>query len=224
MRTGAIVGAALVALLLASCGGGGTKSNGEADKTPEQVVQDARDAAVAASSAHLAGRIVNAGTPLTINLTLVKAKGAKGSISQSGLAFQVVRVGNTVYIKGSDAFLRRFAGAAAALLRGRWLKAQATGQFAPVASLTDLGKLLQAAIASHGKLKNDGETEFEGQKAVAIKDTTKGGTLYVAATGTPYPLALVGGTDAGKIVFDRWGASATIAAPQGAVDLSKLGG
>src|SRR5438045_9008151 len=108
-----LVGAALV---VAVAGCGGSSSNGEAKKTAEQVVADAQKAAVAASSVHVSGSIVDNGTPAAIDLTLVKGKGGKGKLSESGLKFELVRVVDTAYIKGSSAFLKKFAGAGAAPL------------------------------------------------------------------------------------------------------------
>jgi hypothetical protein len=146
-------------------------------------------------------------------------------MSESGLKFEIIRVGNKAYIKGSDAFLRKFAGAAGAqLLRGKWLQGSATtGDLAALAPLTDIGKLFNGALGSHGKLENKGETTYKGQKVVAIEDTSEGGTLYVASTGTPYPVAIVGGKDQGTITFDNWNDTVSITAPKGAVDMSKLG-
>ena len=215
---------ALLALVGAGCGGG-SKSNGEAAKTPAQVVADAKSAAIAAKGVHVAGAITDAGQALTLDITIVKDAGGTGTMSESGLKFEIIRVGDKAYIKGSDAFLRKFAGAAGAqLLRGKWLEGSATsGDLAALAPLTDIVKLFNGALGSHGTLKNAGETEYKGQKVVAIKDTTRGGTLYVASTGTPYPVAIVGGKDKGTIAFDKWNESVSIAAPKGAVDMSKLG-
>jgi hypothetical protein len=214
----------VLALIPAGCGGG-SKSNGEAKKSPEQVVADAQHAAVSASSVHVSGQIVDNGTPLALDLTIVKGKGGKGTLSENGLAFQLVRVGDTAYIKGSDAFLRKFAGqGAATLLHDKWLKAPAgTGELASLAPLTDTQKLFGGALRQHGKLTNKGETTYQGQKVVEIDDTTEGGKLYVAAQGTPYPVALVGSKQQGHLGFDNWNATTTVAAPKNAVDLSKLG-
>lgn len=217
---------ALVVLALAVAGcGGGSKSNGEAAKTADQVVNDAKTAATSAKAVHVSGAITDAGQPLTLDITIVKDAGGRGTMSESGLKFEIIRVGNKAYIKGSDAFLRKFAGAAGAqLLRGKWLQGSATtGDLAALAPLTDIGKLFNGALGSHGKLENTGETTFKGQKVVAIKDTTEGGTLYVASTGTPYPVAIVGGKDQGTITFDNWNDTTSITAPKGAVDMSKLG-
>jgi hypothetical protein len=217
---------ALVVLTLAAAGcGGGSKSNGEATKTADQVVSDAKGAATAAKAVHVSGAITDAGQPLTLDITIVKDAGGQGTMSEAGLKFEIIRVGNKAYIKGSDAFLRKFAGAAGAqLLRGKWLQGSATsGDLAALAPLTDIGKLFNGALGSHGKLENTGETTFKGRKVVAIKDATEGGTLYVAATGTPYPVAIVGGKDQGTITFDNWNDTMSITAPKGAVDMSKLG-
>ena len=214
-----------VAGLAGGCGGGGEKGNGEADTAPDQVVADARDAATSATSVHVAGAIVAGNRPLALDLELVKGRGGKGSMSEANLRFEVVRVGHKVYIKGSDAFLRSFAGrTGATLLHGKWLEGSTTSQnLAGLEPLTDIAKLFNGALGSHGKLRNDGETQYRGQKVVAIKDLTHGATLYVAATGPPYPVALVGGNERGEIRFDKWNDSATIEAPKGAVDLSSIG-
>ena len=46
---------------------------------------------------------------------------------------------------------------------------------------------------------------INGQKAVAINDTTKGGTLYVSTTGTPYPIQISKtGSEAGIVKFENW--------------------
>jgi hypothetical protein len=216
--------ALLVVLAVAGCGGGGTTSNGEAKKTAEQVVADAQKAAVGATIVHVVGRGTDNGSPLKIDLWVGNAEG-KGHLEESGLGFDIVRVGDVVYIKGGSAFLKKFAGAgAAALLHDKWLKGPATtGQLASLASLTDKKQFFQGVLGQHGKVENKGETDYHGTKAVEIRDTTQGGSLFVAATGTPYPVALQGGKQQGDITFADWDAGETIAAPKGAVDLSSLG-
>jgi hypothetical protein len=217
-----ILGAALV-VALAGCGG--SSSNGEAKKPAEQVVADAQKAALAASSVHVHGTITDNGRPLKVDLTLVQGRRGKGTLAEQGLTFQLVRIGDVAYIKGSDAFLRQFAGAAAAtLFHDRWLKGSASSSdLSALAPLTDAQALFKAALGQHGKLANKGETDYQGQKAVRIVDTTQGGSLYVAAEGDPYPIALKGTAQQGTVSFDEWNADATVEAPKGAVDLSKLG-
>ncbi len=109
---------------------------------------------------------MTAGTPITLDLSLVAGKGGRGRISENGLSFELVELEGTIYIKGSAAFYKHFAGAAAAqLLQGKWLKAPATSaSFAGLSSLTELRKLLDAALASSNKaLVAAGTRTVQGQ-------------------------------------------------------------
>ncbi len=95
---------------------------------------------------------------------------------------------------------------------------------ASLTPLTDLTKLFNGAFGTHGKLVNQGETTYNGQKVVAIKDSNDGSTLYVAAHGHAVPGRREGGRLVeGAITFDHWNESASISAPKGAVDIGKLG-
>jgi hypothetical protein len=221
-----LVASAVLAALAAGCGGGGSSSNAEAAKSAAAIFSDAKHAAVAAKSVHVVGSLTDAGKPLALDLVLAHGKG-KGTMAESGLSFQIVRIGNAAYIKGSDAFLRQFAGAAAAqLFHDKWLKGPvASGALASLAPLTDIVKLFNGAFGTHGKLSKVGETTYKGQKVVAIKDASDDSTLYIAAAGTPYPVgATQGGKSKGSITFDHWNESVSIDAPKGAVDMRKLGG
>jgi hypothetical protein len=225
-----IAAVVLAAALLAGCGSGKSEAqaNGEASKPPARVLADAKAAASSASSGHVSGHIVSGGTPITLDLSIARGKGAKGSMSMSGLSFQLVRVGDTVYIQGSDEFYKHFAGSGVAqLLHGRWIKAPANkGQLAPLESLTDIGKLFAKVGSSHGKLANDGKTTYNGQQVVLIRDTSDNSKLYVAATGKPYPVALVGGKQGqtGTITFSDWNEPVALAAPKNAIDISQFSG
>ncbi len=220
----------LAAVLLAGCGGHkkAAKPNGEASKPPDRVLADAEAAATSSSSAHVSGSVKSGRTPITLDLSMTRSRGAKGSMSTNGLKFDLVRIGDTLYIRGSDAFYKHFAGSAVAqLLHGKWLKAPATqGRFQTLAPLTSLGALFAEIGSHHGKLANDGKTTYRGAQVVAIRDTSDDSKLYVAATGKPYPVALVGGkkSQTGTISFSDWNKPVSLSAPKGAIDLSQLGG
>jgi hypothetical protein len=215
----------LFAGLLAGCGGsGGPKGNGEADKTAAQIVADARAATQTATSVHVAGARTTGGTPLKVDLELVAGKGGKGTITVNGLTFQLVRIGGDAYFKGDATFWRQFGGGGLAqLLNGRWLKAPAnTGQFSSFTPLTDVGKFFAAVLGSHGTLAKGDETTVGGQKVIAVKDTSKGGTLYVSTTGKAYPLAIDTRSGGDRITFDEWDAAVTLKPPANAVDFSSI--
>ena len=220
----------LTAALLAGCGSSGTtaKANDEAAKPPVRVLADAKAAATSASSAHVSGSIKSNGTPTTLDLTTARNKGAKGSMSTNGLRFDLVRIGDTVYIRGTDEFYKHFAGAAVAqLLHGKWLKASAThGRLKSLAPLTSIGALFSGISSQHGKLANDGKTTYKGQDVVAIRDTSDGSKLYVAATGKAYPVAIIGSkkNKSGTIAFGDWNKSVSLSAPSDAIDVGQFGG
>jgi hypothetical protein len=210
---------------LAGCGGSSSSGNGIESKSPNQILEASKQAASQAASVHIAGSIVNEGKPISLDMELLAGKGGKGRISQEGFTIQIVQTGGAVYINGSAAFYKHVSGsAAAALLQGKWLKAPAnSGELASLAELTDLSKLIDTALANHGPLTKGPATTIEGHKAVTLKDTAKGGTLYVAATGKPYPLQLTkSGSESGKVVFNRWDQPVTVTPPAGAIDIGAL--
>lgn len=217
----------LAVFVVSGCGSSSSPSNGLASKTPQQVVSDASKAATGASAVHVGGHGTSAGEALTLNIWLVPGKGAKGTVTTNGLNFDFVNTDGKIYIRGSKAFFQRAAGSAAANeFHGKWLEfAQSTAGFGAIAPLTKIDSLFKALFTKHGVLKNVGQTTFRGRRAVAIRDTTQGGTLYVAATGQAFPLAVVGGSKhRGTVVFDGWNKPVSITAPAGALDAAKLGG
>jgi hypothetical protein len=219
-----LFGLMLGAVALAGCGSS-SSGNGIASNTPAEIIARAKAAADSASSVYVSGTLVSKGVPVSLEMELLAGKGGRGRVAQNGLSFELVQVGGIVYIDGSAAFYRHIGGSAAAqILRGRWLKAPAvTPEFAPIAALTDLRKLLSSALASRGPLTSGGVTTVHGQKAVAIDDVSQGGTVYIAATGKPYPLEVVrDGGAGGTVVFDRWNEPVTLVAPADAIDLTKL--
>jgi len=220
-----LLGLTLSAALLAGCGSSSPSDNGLASKTPEEIVDAAKAAAAGASTVHIAGSIVAQGKPISLNMELVSGKGATGQITLEGNAVDIVAVEHSVYIKGSTAFYTRIAGPAAAqLLQGKWLKAPSAGsEFAAFAQLTNLTTLIDTSLSSHGTLAHAGTATIGGQPAVGVTDTSKGGTLYVASTGTAYPLEITkGGASSDKITFDRWNQPVTLTAPTNAININQL--
>ena len=229
LRTCAL--ALVAALALAGCGSSSSSkgpSNGVASQSADQILASAKTATGNAKSVHVSGSTVTGGTPVTLDLSLSAGQGGTGTFSQSGLSVQLIATPNTIYLKGTPAFWQKFGGSAASqLLAGKWLKAPASnGSFSGIAQLADFHKLLGTALAQHGTLAKSGTSTVNGQPVVAVKDTTQGGTLYVATTGQPYPveLAKTSGADSGKLSFDQWNAPVTITPPSSSIDLSQLKG
>jgi hypothetical protein len=215
---------ALLLALLAGCGGGSAQEGVEA-KTPAQILAASQVAAEAAGSVHVAGAILSGGSPITLDLSLLAGGGASGRLSQNGLAFEVIRTGATIYLKGSEGFYRQFAAPSAArLLAGRWVKAPANDKgFQSLVALTELRALIDSAFADHGALSKGSLATIDGQSAIAIDDRAGGGTIYVATTGLPYPVQVVGGGgSSGTVTFDRWNGPVPLTPPTGAIEIGAL--
>jgi hypothetical protein len=214
----------LVACAVAACGG--ASGNGVASKSSNQIVASALHAIDTAKSAHISGKVISGSSPITLNLNLVSGKGGSGQMSENGLSFRIVVLHHEVYIDGSPGFWKHFGGATAAkVFQGKWLKAPASGQFASLAQLSNLHSLLSTVLSTHGSLVKTGNSTVNGESAVGVRDTTQGGTLYVATTGPPYPLEILkNGSQGGRIVLNDFNQSLAVTPPANAIDISKFSG
>ena len=139
--------------------------------------------------------------------------------------FDIIKIGPKLYFKGEKAFLQQYAGAAAPLFAGRWFAVSTSvPQFASFGSLTDIKTLVDNIVSSAGTLTKGGATTIDGQPAIAIVDSAKGGTLYVATTGPVYPLELNPGKGKGGVRFTDWDQPVTLTAPSNPLDYAKLTG
>jgi hypothetical protein len=225
MRSALACWLAAVGLLVAGCGGSsGAKSNGVTDQTPDQILTRMKTDVSNAKTVHVTGRIAESGGGLTLDLQLEKGKGGSGTITVRGLTIQIVREGGKLYFKGNQAFLKKYSGAAAQLLAGKWFVVPSTtsgfSSFVPLTNITGLiGQILGAAPST---LDKGDTTAIDGQPALAIVDSTSGGTLFVATTGPVYPLELKPKSGSQHVSFSDWDQPVTITPPSNPVDLSKL--
>ena len=218
----------LVVLAIAGCGSSSSSSgNGVSSKSPTEILAASKAAADSAGSVHVVGSLASNGTPIQLNLSLASGHGGRGTISEGSLSFELIVVGDTIYIKGSPAFYSHFGGAAAAqLFQGKWLRAPVSGsELSSLAALANFGKLLDQSLASHATLVRGTTSTVAGQPVIELRDTSHAGSLFVATTGQPYPVEIVkrgSGPETGRISFTDWNAPVSLAAPAGAIDLSQL--
>ncbi|HUB35680.1 MAG TPA: hypothetical protein VL972_02555 [Solirubrobacteraceae bacterium] len=216
--------AAIVAI--AGCGGGSSSGNGVSSKSADEILVATKAAASAASSVHVTGTLASHGTPITLDMSLAAGKGGKGKLSENGLSFELIVVDETIYIKGSPSFYDHFGGSSAAqLFQGKWLKAPADkGELASLASLANLGKILDQSLASTGSLTKGSTSTVNGQPVIELTDSTKSGSLFVATTGDPYPVQIrKHGAETGQVSFSDWNQPVDLTAPANAIDIGQLG-
>ena len=219
-----------VALAAAGCGGGsgsssGSGGNGVAGKSPKQIVAAAVTAAKNAKTVRITAALQTSGGPLTFNISIVSGRGGTGTLSSNGLGFQMVRIADKAYFNAPKDFWERFGNdAAAKLYADKWIVASATtGQFASFTEITQLDFIINA-LSSPSQLTKGKATTIDGHPAIAVT-SAKGGTLYVATTGPPYPLKFVNaGSSGGELTLSDWNAQVPLTAPSGALDFKTISG
>jgi hypothetical protein len=216
-----LIGGAVTCAAAAAVGFGAAAPNGESAKPPAQILADSVKAVNGATSLRLVASGTSGGSPIALNLKLVSGRGGEGSVTENGLTFQIIRVGAKAYFEAGSAFWKKFAGTIGPqLFDGRWIEASATsGQLASFTPLTSLRSFVDGVLASHGTLKLGTPATIDGRPAIALVDTTQGGTLYVAATGTPYPLE-ISSKGSGTIRFEAWNGPVSLSAPKNPVNFT----
>lgn len=201
-------------------------SNGVTSKTADQILSTAIKAAEAAKSVHVAGAIKSGSSSVGLDLSIVQGTGASGTISEGSASFKLVDVGGSFYIQPDPAFLLKFAhtNAAAALFKGKWLKASSTdASFASFGELTSIKTLMGSLTQAHGTLTKGATSTLAGQPVIALA-SSKGGTMYVATTGQPYPLQVSknGGGQSGKVTFSDYNKTFSVTAPANSINIEQL--
>jgi hypothetical protein len=242
-RTRVVGGLLALGLVLGACGSGG----GEADKTPQQILDDAVAAMKSAKTFHISGTMTDSTGTTTVALD-VGTGSAEGTFSQQGLTAKIVVTGGKFYLQGKELF-SKFAGPqAGALIGDRWVIIP-TSVLSGVDAFTDVQKFASCLASDHGTLSKGGTGSVDGQAAVILVDKgdkpgTQAGKLYVAASGTAYVLRLedtgkatAGGSSSssqcggsadsastGTLTLSRFNQTVSVTPPPDALDLSKLGG
>lgn len=207
----------MVAVLLVLAGCGDSAQSPRASQPAERLVAAAERAALHARMVHVVGVTSDNGVPLQLDLWLGTGR-SKGRLVEAGMPYEVVRVADTVYVRGGARVLGRLLGRVPRGGAGTWLRGPASsGPLVELAPLLDRVQFVAGALGQHGRIVNRGERLRAGLRVVAVRDTTRGGTLFVAADGTPYPVALAGAAGRPSIEFRGWNADVTITTPQHAV-------
>ena len=219
---------ALCALVVTAVGLTGCSSedpdagtNGVGKLPPEKIQARTRAAAEAAGAVRLSGTVVTSGRTYKLDMRL-KDDGGTGSVTAEGAAFELLRIGEQLYLKADTAFWNPEGGAggtgdaAADKLGGKYVKVpEGDPSYQRFSGFTDKDVLLDSLLTLHGTLETDGRHEQSGVRTIRITgDQGSGGTLDVSLEGTPYPLRLVRGGGAGTLTFSAWGKDFPLAEPE----------
>lgn len=225
-RKGSLLCLLAIVALAAGCGGTAKPKpkpkplSGEAAKPASQIFADMKNAVAAANSAHAVGSATGGNGSLAV--TIRRNGRAYGNFETGpGANVKVILLGSKIYLYGNPGFWASFGAAGLPLRRitDHWVEASAADL--PFKGL--VGLLTWSSFTGRlnltGKLVKKGVRTYLGKKAIVLRDSdpTEKGTLYVSATGKPYPLAIVGGAAGVTITFDHWNEPVSIPGkPKGA--------
>jgi hypothetical protein len=186
-------------------------------RTAGQLLQQSRDAFSGAPSVHVTGTAVHGADAYVVDARLQGSRGGTATVKTSGETVQVIRLGDVAYVGGDLAFWRSVTGddAAARARVGTYVQVGADEpNFASYVAFTRPETYVQVLPDPARPATVGATTTIRGGAAVAVRDQA-GSTLYVARTGTAYPVRLDGLTN-GQVVFldfADYGAPVEVVAP-----------
>ncbi|SNQ45632.1 conserved exported hypothetical protein [Frankia canadensis] len=219
--------AALVALAVPACSGGGDgggPTNGLEKLSAGEVGTRALAALRTAPGAHVAGTVADASADAPNRYDLVMSSTTtKGTIEEYGQQTQLVKIGKDTYVRRSRAYYAATGDTAASdLLADRWVRlAAADAAKYSYFTLDRYSDSLRGFTA--GLTGGVRQQKVDGDRAVQAS-SPDGTSFLVANTGPAYPLRItVTGRSTSQLSFGDYRAPGAVTAPAGAVDLSSLG-
>ncbi|MFD0315470.1 hypothetical protein [Streptomyces flavalbus] len=210
------------------------------DLTGGEIAERALDATVGAQSLRVTGDVPDESSGGTIRLDMAMDKDGEcaGTLGMDGGKADLIRTGDTVYMRYDEGFLRAQGegepqadtDAAVALLAGKWTSMSATGEdMDEITGFCDLDTLLGGEERVHSDATRGRTTEVDGTPAIVLdeKDGKDRYTLYVATEGEPYLLRVdsTGADDPGALTFSDHDEPVRAERPTGEIlDLDDLAG
>jgi hypothetical protein len=187
-------------------------TNGEGKLSATQIQHDTIKAATAATAVRLSGTVVSKGGTYRLDMRL-KANGGTGSVTTKGSTFQLLRVGDHLFLKADTAWWGAKGGkgkentAAAGKLGGKYVKVpKGDPSYEQLSGFTDKDVLLDGLLTLHGTLAKGNHGETHGLRIIEITgDDGGGGTLDVSLEDSPVPIRLERAGGAGTLSFTEWG-------------------
>lgn len=216
-------------------------TNGVGRLSAPVIEERARGAADAAKTVRLSGTLVSKGGTYTLNMRL-KQDGATGSVTTKNSTFELLRVGDALFLKADAGFWAHDdasatpeasssassdgkgtdgkgtdAGAQAAdKLDDMYVKVpEGDPSYKQLRGFTDMDLLLDGLIGLHGKVVKGDHDKIGGVRTINVKggENGDGGSLDVSLEGTPFPVRFARGGGAGVVVLSEWDKDFPLAEP-----------
>ncbi|WP_432094126.1 hypothetical protein [Streptomyces sp. bgisy100] len=225
-RNAVLVGAVCTGLaaVLAGCGSGedpDAGTNGVGKLSATKIESKARKAVGGAEAVRLAGSLVTKGRTYRLDMRL-KKDGGIGEVSTKGRRFELLRVGDELYLKADTAFWSGQQGgstpsdsAAASKLDDKYVKVpRADPAYKQLSGFTEMDLMLDGLLGLHGKRAAGDRGSVGGVRTVRVTaGDGAGGAFDVSLEGTPYPLRLQRAGGAGVVQLSDWNQDFGLKAP-----------
>jgi hypothetical protein len=228
-RNAALVGAVCTALAmgLAGCAEEDPDkgTNGVGKLAPEKIESRALKAVAGANAVRMSGSVVTRGRTYKLDMRLKEGKegGGIGQLSTQGKTFEMLRVGDELYLKADADFWASQEGGepsksdaeAASKLDDKYVKVPSGDPaYKQLSGFTDMDLMLDGLLDLQGKVGTGDRGSVGGFRTIRITGGDgDGGALDVSLDGTPYPLRLQRAGDAGTLEFADWNKDFTLKAP-----------
>jgi hypothetical protein len=162
-----------------------------------------------------------AGQPLSLDLTMVRNVGCKGSVAESKTqSFQlVVRDGYTWMLPSASFYASlKLSQGELALIADKWIKAKSTdSQVASLADICSFSTLFSSMKTTAGAAYVATPTTYAGQSAYEVTQSGQQGYAYVTNSATPTLAEVdVPGANGGVMTFTVYGTPLAITTPSAA--------
>ncbi|SOD61017.1 hypothetical protein SAMN06297387_102433 [Streptomyces zhaozhouensis] len=187
------------------------ETNGVDELPPEEIEERARTAATEATTVRLSGTVVAEGSSFRLDMR-IGPDGGVGEVSMEDTTFELLRVGDDMYMRADAAFWEtegipeELESDPTQKLDGKYvLVSPDDPAYAELSGFTEKNALLESLLVLDGERSTGEESEVDGVQTIQLNAAEgDGGTLDVALEGTPYPLRLHRGGDAGDLRLTDW--------------------
>ncbi|MER6613792.1 hypothetical protein [Streptomyces xantholiticus] len=192
-------------------------TNGIGKLSAQEIETKARAAADAAASVRLSGTLVSKGGTYKLNMRL-KQDGGTGSLTSKENAFELLRIGDTLFLKADAGFWSPRDGdrgeepgqadlEAARKLADKYVKVpKGDPSYKQFRGFTDMDVLLDGLLGMQGDLSKGDRTRVGGVRTIKVTagEGGQGGVLDVSLEGRPYPLQFTRAGGAGVLTLGDW--------------------
>jgi hypothetical protein len=196
-------------------------TNGVGKLSATKIEEKARAAAESANAVRLSGNVVSKGRTYKLDMRL-KKDGGTGQLSTRGSTFELLRVGDELYLRADAEFWAHQGNSPSAAesavankLEDKYVKVPSGDPaYKQLSGFTDMKVLLDGLLGLHGELATGDHGTVGGVRTIRISGGEgDGGTLDVSLEGVPYPLRLQRAGGAGVLQLADWNEDFLLRAP-----------